>query len=321
LNPEKNKTELPASSSAVKYQGHTEPLAISICVCTYRRPHLLPLLLDSLATQSFSERFEVIVVDNDKMASAAKVVEAIKKRHPDLNIQYTVEFKKGISFARNTAASLATGNFLAWIDDDETAGENWLTSLWTNRAINDADAVFGPVIPVFPPGSRSWPGRSGLFERPRHQTGTKIDAREARTGNALVKASWFRAVAQPFDIRLANTGGEDYDFFARIENMGARFEWCDEAMVFETVPFERQRLSWILERRLRGSTYYWRSRSSSRVRTAIRASTGGVAFVIFVFAGVIAAPFGFHRTVKFWCLAMGGLGRAVAISGIRWKGY
>ncbi|HTJ55513.1 MAG TPA: glycosyltransferase family A protein [Nitrosospira sp.] len=27
--------------------------------------------------------------------------------------------KKGISFARDTAASLAAGDFLAWIDDDE----------------------------------------------------------------------------------------------------------------------------------------------------------------------------------------------------------
>ncbi|MEO8768068.1 MAG: glycosyltransferase family A protein, partial [Nitrosospira sp.] len=150
LNLEKNKTGLPVLSPAIKYHGHTEPLAVSICVCTYRRAHLLPLLLDSLAKQSFSERFEVIVVDNDKMASAAKVVEAGKKRHPDLNIQYTVEVKKGISFARNTAALLATGNFLAWIDDDETAGENWLISLWISRSINDADAVFGPVIPVFP---------------------------------------------------------------------------------------------------------------------------------------------------------------------------
>ena len=294
---------------------------ISICICTYQRPHLLSLLLDSLAEQSIDEHFEIVVVDNDSMASAAQAINEAKKRYPNLYIQYMVEFQKGISFARNTAASFATGDFLAWIDDDETASENWLMSLWVARSINDADAVFGPVIPVFPKGSRSWPGRSGLFERPRHPTGTKVDAREARTGNAFVKASWFRGVAQPFDIRLANTGGEDYDFFARIENMGARFEWCDEAKVFETVPFERQRLSWILERRLRGSTCYWRSRSASRMRMAIRASTGGLVFIIFVFAGVIAAPFGFHRTVKFWCLAMGGLGRAVAISGIHWKGY
>ena len=44
-----------------------------------------------------------------------------------LDIQWS--FEKGISFARNTAVSLATGDFLAWIDDDETAAENWLIAL------------------------------------------------------------------------------------------------------------------------------------------------------------------------------------------------
>ena len=74
-----------------------------------------------------------------------------------------------------------------------------------------------------------------MFDRLRHRTGTKIDAREARTGNALVNAEWFRT-EMPFDPKFANTGGEDYDFFSRIKARGARFEWCDEAEVFEAVP-------------------------------------------------------------------------------------
>ena len=56
--------------------------------------------------------------------------------------------------------------------------------------------------------------------------------------------------ASPFDIKLANTGGEDHDFFSRIQSQGARFLWCDEAVVYGFVPFERQRPQWILERRL-----------------------------------------------------------------------
>ncbi|MBA2659535.1 MAG: glycosyltransferase family 2 protein [Nitrosospira sp.] len=316
MNPSFQKSSTEGQS--VDYFGS---LAVSVCVCTYRRPYLLAMLLDSLAAQNFGEPFEVIVVDNDSADGGAEAFESAKKQHPELNIRYAVESQKGISFARNTAVSLAAGDFLAWIDDDETAVENWLTSLWKTRLQCDADAVFGPVVPVFPKGSPSWPRRSGIFERPRHLTGTRIDAREARTGNALVKASWLRTLAPPFDIRFANTGGEDYDFFARMENQGARFEWCDEAEVFEMVPFERQRLGWVLERRLRGSVHYWRSRSVSRGRMTIRVSTGGVVFVVFCLAGIIAAPFSFHRAVRLWCRAMGGLGRAVAITGLRWRGY
>lgn len=294
---------------------------LSVCICTYRRLDLVVALLDSLARQSFSKFFETIVVDNDAAGSAAEIVENAKVRHPGLNIRFIVEQRKGISFARNTAVSLARGDFVAWIDDDETASVNWLTALFAAQAASGADGIFGPVIPIFPEGSRPWPKRSGVFERPRHRTGTQIDAREARTGNALVKAEWFRTDVPPFDTRLADTGGEDYDFFARLENRGARFEWCDEAEVFELVPFERQRLAWVLERGLRGAVNYWSGRPASGVRMAIQASRGGAEFAVFGIAGIMAAPFGLHYAIRMWRRAVGGLGRIVALSGVRWNGY
>jgi glycosyltransferase involved in cell wall biosynthesis len=278
-------------------------------------------LLDSVARQSFFGCLQTIVVDNDAAGSAEQAVENAKARHARLNILYAVEPRKGISFARNTAVSLARGHFVAWIDDDETASENWLSALLAALTSSGADGVFGPVIPVFPEGSRPWSRRSGVFERPRHQTGTQIDAREARTGNALVKADWFRTDIPPFDIRLANTGGEDYDFFARMESRGARFEWCDEAEVFELVPFDRQRLTWVLERRLRSAVNYWCSRPASGVRLAIRASIGGAEFAVFGIAGMMAAPFGLHFAIRLWRRAIGGLGRIVALTGARWDGY
>lgn len=294
---------------------------VSVCLCTYRRPDLLIALLNSLARQSFSKSFEIIVVDNDSAGFAAEVVEKAQGHYGGLNIRFAIEPRKGISFARNMAVSLACGDFIAWIDDDEIATENWLASLYATRAESDADAVFGPVIPVFPEGSRAWPKRSGVFERARYPTGTQIDAREARTGNALVKAEWFRTDISPFDIRFANTGGEDYDFFARIEARGARFAWCDEAEVFELVPLERQRISWVLERRLRGATNYWSEHPVTRLQLTIRAIVGGGMFAVFGIAGVIVAPFGLHHAIKLWRQAIGGLGRIVALTGIRWHGY
>ena len=309
-------------SRKVKIRDDAASVVVSVCICTYRRPLLLTMLLDSLAEQCFCEPFEVIVVDNDPAGGATQAVEAARKCHPQLKIRYAIEPLKGISFARNTAMSLAVGEFVAWIDDDETATRHWLRSLWTTRSAINADAVFGPVVPVFPHGSRSWPRRSGIFERPRHPTGTMIDAREARTGNAFVKTTWLRTLAPPFDVKLANTGGEDYDFFARIARNGARFAWCDEAEVFEVVPLERQRLTWVLERGLRGSTNYWfRNRSTSGIRMILQALLGGISFLVLCIAGIIVAPFGFHHTVKFWRRAMGGLGRIIALSGLQWKGY
>lgn len=308
------------SSSRPEPPNRGQP-AVSICVCTFQRPHLLAVLLDSLVAQTFSGFFEIIVVDNDPAGSASEVIGRARTQYPDFSISYVVEPQKGISFARNTAVSLAGEDFVAWIDDDENATATWLESLWETLLRDDADAVFGPVVPFFPDGSLSWARRSGLFDRPRHKTGTVINAREARTGNALVKAAWFRTHVLPFDPRLANTGGEDYDFFLRIQNQGARFTWCDEAVVYELVPFERQQPKWMLERRLRGSVNYWRNHPSTTLRKSIRALTGGAVFLICGVAGVVAAPFGLHLAVRLWWRAMGGLGRVVALTGFRWKGY
>lgn len=278
------------------------------------------ILLNSLAQQTLAPR-EIIIVDNDPAGGADKIVQIARKFHPNLSIRYAIEPRKGISFARNTAASLARGDFIAWIDDDETASENWLLSLYAAQAASDADGVFGPVIPIFPQGSRSWPKRSGVFERPRHLTGTQIDVREARSGNALVKTGLLRTDVSPFDIGFANTGGEDSDFFVRMESRGARFEWCDEAEVFELVPLDRQRLGWVLERRLRAAMHFWRRHPASRFRHAIRASVGGAMFVVFGIAGIIVAPLGLHRSIRLWLYAAGGLGRIFALTGVRWDAY
>jgi len=294
---------------------------VSICVCTYQRPHLLALLLDSLASQHCRIPFETIVVDNDPQGSAAETIEKARKQHPVLRLRSTVEPRKGISFARNTAVLLAVGEYLAWIDDDETATETWLELLWKTRSLSGADAIFGPVVPVFPPRSPSWSSRSGIFERPRHATGTMIDAREARTGNALVKTSLLSGCVPLFDPKFANTGGEDYDLFARMHAQGARYSWCDEAVVYELVPHERQRVKWVLERRLRGSVHYWRRHSSTTFQKGIRASAGGCIFIVCCLAGVVAAPFSFPGAVRLWWRAMGGLGRVVALSRIQWRGY
>jgi succinoglycan biosynthesis protein ExoM len=53
----------------------------------------------------------------------------------------------------------------------------------------------------------------------------------------------------------------------------------------------------------------------------IRAGVGVVACLILGLAGGVVAPFGFHHAARLWCRAMRSLGRVVAVSGLRWRGY
>jgi succinoglycan biosynthesis protein ExoM len=100
---------------------------VSICIATYRRPEGLSRLLDSLERLKLPTgiRIETIIVDNDRDASAASVVQS---RSGLLEaIHYCVEPRQNIALARNRALSQASGEWILFIDDDEIADENWIT--------------------------------------------------------------------------------------------------------------------------------------------------------------------------------------------------
>lgn len=298
---------------------------ISVCVCTFRRPQLLRALLGSLAAQTFPlDQFEVVVVDNDAAGSGRASVEQAMQAHPALALRYAVEPTPGVSYARNRGVGMATGDLLAFIDDDEVACPNWLADLLHTLETQQADAAFGPVIPQYPAGSPAWSARSGFFERPRHATGLRIPVEEGRTGNALVRAERLKA-RQPaaFPVHLAHSGGEDYDFFKWLAAQGGVLVWCDSALVHEEVPLERQRLGFILERCLRTSTNYWRMTYATRptawiLKKALVGLVGGSALLLL---GTLALPLGLHRAVRAWSKGLKGLGRVAALSGIKLVGY
>lgn len=301
------------------------PPEVSICVCTYKRPALLLQLLESLATQTFPlASFEVIVVDNDQSASARPVIMQTAQRYPALTVRYEVEPIQGISYARNKTVALAAGELLAFIDDDEWAVSHWLADLVESMAKLGVDAVLGPVIPQYPARSREWVIRSRFFERPRYTTGTFIGGDACFTSNALVKASWAKSrQPAPFDVSLAQSGGEDTEFFKWIEGQGGKFVWCDTAEVREEVPLNRQTLSFMLERGLRVSTTYWqnvnRSRGKNRaVAEAVLGAGIGVGFAVF---GLCIFPAGLHRAARSWVISTKGFGRVIALADIRLAGY
>ncbi|MHB1098285.1 MAG: glycosyltransferase family 2 protein [Burkholderiales bacterium] len=301
------------------------PPEVSVCVCTYKRPALLLILLESLAKQTFPlANFEVIVVDNDQSASAQQIIMETIQRYPTLAIRYEVEPTQGIAYARNKTVALAAGELLAFIDDDEWAVSHWLSDMVKNMAKLEVDAVLGPVIPEYPARTPAWVIRGRFFERPRFTTGTFIGSEACRTGNAMIKASWVKSRQPlPFDERLAQSGGEDSDLFKWLEEQGGKFIWCDSAEVREEVPLTRQTLSFMLERGLRTSTTYWQNinRNRSKPRAFAEALLGGGIGIGFAVLGLCIFPIGFHRTVRSWVISAKGFGRMIALADIQLVGY
>jgi succinoglycan biosynthesis protein ExoM len=227
---------------------------ISVCVCTYRRPHFLARLLRELAGQETAGRFgySVVVVDNDSEESAKSVVMAANETLP-LSIAYCVEPRQSIARARNTAVKSADGDFIAFIDDDEFPIKDWLLTLFAMCTDLGVDGVLGPVKPHFDGDPPKWLTRGGFHERASYQTGMRIDGDKGRTGNALLRRDLFHESEPAF--RPEFVTGEDQDFFRRKIAQGRVFVWCREAIAYEIVPPARWTRSFVLRRALMRGRY------------------------------------------------------------------
>ena len=159
---------------------------ISVCICTYKRPTLLAALLEALAVQvtDGSFQFDVVVIDNDVERSAEQVARHIA-RHAALAVTYDVESERNSSLARNRAVRNATGNLVAFIDDDECPGQDWLGQLHRTLRASGADGVLAPVLTAFPPEAPQWLQKGAFSRASATRAGTTIGPSDARTGNGF----------------------------------------------------------------------------------------------------------------------------------------
>ena len=100
---------------------------ISVCICTFKRPEMLAKALEGVISQVTVSEFsyEVVVVDNDSRRSAEDTVRRFQSTN-ELKIIYDCEPEQNIALARNRAIQNATGNFIAFMDDDEFPITTWL---------------------------------------------------------------------------------------------------------------------------------------------------------------------------------------------------
>lgn len=222
---------------------------------------MLAHLLNELENQRTENLFtySAVVIDNDADESARETVDSFKRRST-VPVKYDVEPEQNIALARNRAVQNSSGDFLAFIDDDEFPPKDWLLNLYNGLHRYNADGVLGPVLPHYEGNPPQWVTRGGFYDRPSHETGTVLDWENTRTGNVLLRTGIFREMKNAFR-REFGRGGEDKDFFRRMIGNGLRFVWVAEAPVYEIVPPERFSRSFMLRRALlRGKIPHFTSR-------------------------------------------------------------
>lgn len=253
---------------APQHQTRTPPSLtareVSICICTYKRPAQLQLLLQDLSAQTVLPA-QVVVVDND----AARTGEVGTVGHWPFELVYDVQPEKNISLTRNRSIARATAAWIGILDDDERVPADWLEGMCRTAADGDADGVIGGVRAVLPADAPAWLDQR-FFPIPQNPHAEPFPINRISSGNALVRATTLRAVFDgpraPYDPRLGLSGGEDTDFYCRLQLAGARMVWCGTVQASEPVAPDRQNLRWLKLRALRGGQDYARNFSLGHYR-------------------------------------------------------
>ena len=113
---------------------------ISVVVCTHNGAETLDECLTGLGRLRYPE-YEVIVVDDGSADASAAIAES----H---GVRLIRTENRGLSAARNTGLRAATGEIVAYIDDDAFPDPHWLAYVELALRTSDHAGVGGPNLPV-----------------------------------------------------------------------------------------------------------------------------------------------------------------------------
>jgi glycosyltransferase involved in cell wall biosynthesis len=198
--------------------------------------------LNSIASQDTGGEldYEILVIDDGSTDATLDVVRraASESRIP---IRYFREDGKGVPFARNRGVSEARGEWIAFFDDDQTCGAEWLRELMLAARETGAAIVGGvrrlrfeePTPDELGPLTREVLGEKWYGPEVRRSSRYTL----ACTGNVLIHRAIFDRIGG-FDTSM-DQGMSDIDFTRRAHEAGVSSWYTPRAAVLHWIPRHR----------------------------------------------------------------------------------
>lgn len=208
---------------------------VCIGLCTARRPIMLRECLDSLAALRLPVGYQVclIVSDNEELPANKQAVLRFAESCP-FAVHYVHEPRRGIPFARNAvldkAMSLGAG-WIAFIDDDEIADQNWLAALMSSEYIN-VPILSGAHYFQYPEPLPFWaiPTKEKKHNPKREYS--------APTNNVRISAELLKSGLR-FNEKLKLANGEDTEFLDAARKLGFKTHRIFDAITIEKAHRDR----------------------------------------------------------------------------------
>jgi glycosyltransferase involved in cell wall biosynthesis len=194
---------------------------VSVVVCTFNGARTIRDCCEGLLRLDYPN-FEVIVVDDGSRDETAAIAH-------EYGFRVITTENRGLSSARNTGLAAATGEIVAYIDDDAYPDPHWLRYLAATFLHAEFVGVGGPNIPPAGDGPiaecvANAPGG------PIHVLVTDTEAEHLPGCNMAFRKSALDAIGG-FDARF-RTAGDDVDVCWRLQDRGGKLGFNPAAVVW-----------------------------------------------------------------------------------------
>ena len=180
---------------------------MTIVIPTCERPDFIVKCLDKLS------RADEVIVTDDSSGNATR--DLIRNRYP--NATWLRGPRRGPAANRNRGALNATGDLVAFVDDDCIPVEDWVEKM--GRALTDAELVEGKTICI------------SKTNHPLEEVVENLAGGLLWSCNLGIRKDLFLRMGG-FDEDFLEAGGEDLEFAWRLKGNGQRAVFAPEAIVY-----------------------------------------------------------------------------------------
>lgn len=120
-----------------------QPIKVSIIIPVYQVENYLERAVDSVLAQTLQEK-EIILVDDGSEDASPQICDRYALEYPDL-IHVIHKENEGLGLARNTGVRAAKGEYIAFLDSDDTVEPEMYEEMYQKAVEQDFDIVMCDV--------------------------------------------------------------------------------------------------------------------------------------------------------------------------------
>lgn len=122
---------------------------LSIVICTRNRVDSLRQCVQALACIKTDYEWELVIVDNGSNDSTRAFLASLSRRINNANVITTFEPKRGLAAARNKGLSKASGDVVAFTDDDCYVSRNYVDAMISSFQVGSEIGFIGGRILLY----------------------------------------------------------------------------------------------------------------------------------------------------------------------------